>query len=790
KAILPWFGGTPAVWTTCLLFFQTALLLGYAYSHFLVDHTPPKTQVIVHVIVLAASLIWLPLAVSADWAPTGEESPTWQVLGLLAASLLGPYVALSATAPLLQSWFAYTQPGKSPYWLYALSNTGSLLALMAFPFVLERWLGTRDQMQLWSGGYLVFLVLCTVCAASVFFAAPPSPAATAPAPTPEGEKPTETKAEAKAKAKSKRAAEKRAAALEAERASVGWMHRELAAMRWMLEDGSPTPFAQVLWIILPFISAMLLSAGTNQLCQDVTVVPFLWILPLALYLVSFIIAFNFEFLYARRWWFVFLGTALVWTTFALFLGGAATFELVVGAYCSTIFIGCVICHSELVRLKPPTSQLTQFYLFMSLGGALGGAYVALVAPVIFDGYWEFHLSLFLCYMAPVICAYGDPKSSIYDGKPKMLWIALMCGLAAFSVLWISQIQTAGDVIIDQRRGFFGVKVVKSLDLEELPNNGGERLPQTTLQHGSTLHGSQFKDPELRDLPNSYYSIQSGVGLAIELHPKRFGTDPAKKRLVIGVVGLGAGTTAALAQPGDTVRFYEIDPQVVELAQEHFTYLKDSAAHSEGGSLEIVLGDARVSLAREIDDPKLPKFDVLVIDAFSSDAVPLHLLTKEAFTVYKARMAPDGILCMHVSNRYLDLTRVCRGAAEDMGWTALNLQTYPDVKHIREGANWVIVTQKDNLFLSREEVNDPLSPETRPAAWGNRTPVLWTDDRSNLFDVMAPPVLYLDRPVTKIEPVVEGSEESTGERIDGTTASAVGETTSASSGEATPAPKSP
>ncbi|HEY1066789.1 MAG TPA: fused MFS/spermidine synthase [Pirellulales bacterium] len=735
KAILPWFGGTPAVWTTCLLFFQTALLLGYAYSHFLVDHTTPKTQVIVHAIVLAASLIWLPLAVSTAWAPTGEESPTWQVMGLLTASLLGPYVALSATAPLLQSWFSHTQPGKSPYWLYALSNCGSLLALVAFPFLFERAFGTREQMLLWSGLYAAFLILCGICAASVFRLGTRS---TAPSPALAGAGDLKSHSDANsglldAPTRAPATTDSRSTAGSTTTAAVD--ASPSAAKGWTTPSGEPTLGAQVLWIVLPLVTAMLLSAGTNQLCQDVTVVPFLWIAPLALYLLTFILVFNFDHLYVRRWFFIFLVSAELAATFVLFLDGGASFDLTVGSYNAVIFMGCLVCHAEMVKLKPAPRRLTQFYLFMSLGGALGGAFVALAAPALFPGYWEFPLALAGCYLLPVICACGDPQSTIYNGRPRALLFIIGLGLVFFALVWGARIYLSlyDPAVKDVRRGFFGVKIVRESKPTDQYADGTPVLPQVRLLHGSTIHGSQFKDPAIKNLPNAYFSPVSGVGLAMRLHPKRQSPDPAARRLNVGIVGLGAGTIAALAQPGDKVRYYEIDPQVTELAKKYFTYLQDCPALQDGGSLDVIHGDARISIAREVKDASLPRYDVLVSDAFSSDSVPLHLLTKEAFEVYRERLAPDGILCMHVSNRYLELTQVVRGAAEAIGFTPVSLQTSADEKHLREAANWVIVTNNKE-FLARPELNDADSKEVRRVPWGEAK-ILWTDDRSNLFDVL-------------------------------------------------------
>lgn len=682
KAILPWFGGTPAVWTTCLLFFQALLLAGYAYAHWIDGHFRLRYQGWIHLSVLVVSLIWLPIGLAAEWKPSGEESyPVWLILLLLTLAVGGPYTVLASTGPLMQSWFRSTDAGKSPYRLYALSNIGSLLALLSYPFVFEPLLPLSWQQYGWSGLYIVFLLGACVCAIGVV-----------------------------------RHQQKLASAATDQSDSQSDKNDEPV--------GPPGIGDQVMWLLLALLNSALLAALTNQMSQDVAVVSFMWILPLALFLFSFILCFDSDHWYHRGIYGVALAITLFFATVALFMGPNLNVILMIGIYAATMFVCAMVCNGELVRLKPHHDYLTRFYLTISLGGVCGGAAVALLAPMLFVGYWEFHLSLLGVVIVYLVSLYRDAHSPLAAGRRLPVWGVLTLGLAAFAAALAVEASDFAELdlfetedskrLIAVKRNFFGVKRVKrSFD-------DGEEYYQLT--HGAILHGEQWQAPGRAMEPTQYYENDSGVALGLNYHPRRLRNEP----LQIGIVGLGTGTIATYCQPGDHLRYYEIDPQIKEFSipsegsEPLFTYLRDCKAH-HGGSVEVVLGDARLSIDREVEEGQLPKFDVLAVDAFSSDAIPIHLLTKECVELYFERLAKDGVLCLHISNRFIDLKPVCAALAEELGY---------QVKLVNaEESSWMLLTN-NTTFLSVPEVQQGIDQDWKP-----KDPLLWTDDYSNLMSVI-------------------------------------------------------
>lgn len=659
RCLLPWFGGTPNVWTTCLLFFQTVLFGGYVYAH-LLSRCVPAHQALVHLGLLGVAVAGLQILPPGESRPDPQGSPVAQILLLLTASVGLPYFVLSTTGPLLQSWFSRALPGRSPYRLYALSNAGSLLALVSYPFVVEPVLGMTSQAAWWSSGFLLFALLCGGCAWIVSRTAGDHPGGL--------EIPSDHHAGPESE----------------ERPGVG---RVLS------------------WFALSMTASVLLLATTNQVCLDVAVVPFLWVVPLGLYLLSFILCFDGDRWYSRTFCGLAGAAAMVLTAGLLLQNSATSLVVQVSVAFAAMFLGCMLCHGELVRLRPGPRRLTAFYLVVSAGGAAGGLFVSVIAPLVFPLYLEMHLSIAVtCGLA--LWVYLREKYA-RDGRPE--WLLRGGAIATLAALIIAlQAQATATLAHSAavRRNFYGVLRVEHQD-------AGEPERHTLqLRYGRILHGLQYAAPHKQRLATTYYGPLSGVGrLIADLQDER-------PRLRIGVVGLGVGTLATYGRPGDLLRFYEINPDVTRLAHEHFTYLRDAPAQ-----VEIVPGDARLTLEREQDAP----FDLLVLDAFSGDAVPAHLLTREALQVYLRRLRPEGLLAFHISNLHFDLRPVVASLADDAGLAFRILIAAGDHATGQTGSVW-FAAAKDPALLESARVNALASPPPS-------TRVIWTDDYSDLFSLL-------------------------------------------------------
>lgn len=664
RFILPWFGGTPAVWTTCMLFFQALLLAGYSYAHFIVARTRVSTQTVIHRALLAASLIFLPMIPSDAWKPTGDEVPTVHILLLLTASIGAPYLLLSATGPLLQSWFASATASRKTYRLYALSNAGSLLALVTYPFLVEPALRLGDQGLIWSAGYFVFALLCGWCAWST----------------------------------------SRAAGSFTDLVNVPTMGE--AAIR-------PRGGVVLTWLALACCASAMLLATTHQMCQEVAVEPFLWVLPLAIYLITFIVAFANE-RYYRRYVYGVLLAGLAPLAIVVFQHASTVpLKLQLFVYAATLFVCCMICHGELMRSRPNPRYLTLFYLMIAAGGALGGVLVAIVAPLVFHGYWEYYLALSGCCLLLIAAVKRDQLIAVDLTTTLKAWAtpAALFGLLLVA-LGMQAYRNSGQ-IIEASRNFYGVLRV----LEKHDSHGA----RYSLAHGRIEHGVQFLDPDRRDWPTGYFGKDSGVGLALTEHPKR----AADKPLRIGIIGLGAGTLAIYGRPGDTIRYYEINPEVTRLANEHFTFLHDSQA-----KIEVVHGDGRIGLERELAAGGSNNFDILVVDAFSSDAIPMHLLTRECVELYAKHLAEGGVLAFNISNRVLDLKPVVQSLAAGAGKQAVWIRNHGDPAQGTNDSDWVLVTDSADFLNSSRIVE-------RTTNWPkDMEPVVWTDDYGSLRQVLA------------------------------------------------------
>ena len=940
RFILPWFGGGPSIWTSCMLFFQILLLGGYLYAHLISVMLKPRTQVMTHLILLAVSMVFLPIAPSESWKPVSDQSPLLQILLLLLATVGMPYFLLSSTGPLMQKWFSQTSTGQSPWRLYALSNIGSLLALLSYPFAFEPWLALREQVWSWSALYTVYVALAAWC----------------------GLRYLQYQGTAATK-------------------SVCDVNRSLSfdASSAVTEDASPARpgfGTMMLWLALAACSSAMLLATTNQLCIDVATVPFLWVLPLSLYLISFIICFDSPQWYDRRAYGILLLACSPFACWILNEGADVNISKQVVIYATILFTCCMTCHGELVSCKPHAKYLTLFYVLISAGGALGGVFVAIVAPYTFHGYWEYHIGLVACcavtliawcsqriWQKPPSAAFWiwaiivaanvtlvgyfvyQPLENVIDAKDetivfgvyglihfiglivtgvledrwkwliavwsvlsvvlcagfvgygfwqfsgamsKAIWGTLaataigspilagtllvlsrflttarlrFCSLGPIYVVatyicgWLvamkgidlhwsfvsknenilfalMAIVVAAPHIAAVRLFFFGISHEQSIRFYRLgaiyivatsicgillragwihdwqaisfasttgaailmewsadgfrgadrpsigfwfwvpgitlilllsnslavivrSDNAADDDKQTVytsrnfygvlrvqeegfydkdnqtfvtlkyaLTHGQIKHGFQFVDEYWKTQPTTYYGRESGIGIAIQMSRERQ-SENDKHPLRVGVVGLGTGTIAAYGEKGDTFRFYDINPDVVALSDKYFTYLRDSAAKTE-----VVIGDARIMMEREIAAEQIQQFDILAIDAFSSDAIPVHLLTSECGEIYRQHLRPGGILAVHISNRFLNLNPVSRGLAEHLGWHAYRIENSGDDSAGVFSSTWILLTSDEELGKVAA-FQDALTP------WKDSEKVLhWTDDYSGLWQVLS------------------------------------------------------
>jgi SAM-dependent methyltransferase len=646
RLILPWFGGSAAVWTTCMLFFQALLLAGYAYAHFLQRRifSEKKRQAIAHVLLIVLAVAVLPIAPSESWKPAGDEEPVSHILLLLGATVGLPYFLLASTSPLVQAWYARARPGENPYRLFAVSNLASLVALLGYPFLVEPFFSARQQVSIWSWLFGAFALLCAVTAWSAP-AAPP-------------------------------------------RAQSG-------------KEAAPIRTSQVvLWLALAATGSVLLLAVTNHLTQNVASVPLLWLAPLTLYLASFIVTFEGGRFYRAETLWIFL---LAWLAAMGWLIADADFRfelpLQLGVFLPGLFLGCVFCHGELYRLRPAPQHLTAFYLIVSAGGALGGLLVAVLAPLAFSGYYELGIGLV------VLALLASLRFAAVNLVARFASLAVLMAVAGAAVY--DGLRHQQDVRV-ATRSFYGVLRVKEY------GEAGQQTHLRRLVHGTIMHGEQYMHEGQRRMLTTYYHDKSGIGAAIRSKQAR----PVR----VGVIGLGTGTIAAYGRRGDLYRFYEIDSRVIQLAQTEFTYLADSEA-----KIELALGDARLTLEREAPQA----LDVLAVDAFSSDAIPVHLITREALGAYLRHLRAGGIVAFHVSNRFLELVPVVARLAKENGAHAVLVDDNPDEDDaMRSTSDWVLVS-RDAAALGHKEIAaaGAVPAEDRPD-W--RT---WTDDYSNLVQIL-------------------------------------------------------
>jgi hypothetical protein len=644
KRLVPLLGGSAAVWTACLVFFQTALLFGYYVAHLLVTRTRLRTQVTVYVGLLALSVLQLVLAVDPALRADVDQ-PIASVLWLLCRLIGLPFVTLSATSPLLQAWFARTTAGErsDAYRLFAISNLGSIVALLAYPWLIEPRLTLRAQTILVTIVLLVLVVLAGILGASV-------------------------------------------------RDAGNDGHATMTA-----EPAAVPPATRLLWVALAACASLLLAATTTHVSQNVAAIALVWILPLVAYLLSFVVAFSTR-SWLPRWLLVVLAVAGQLVTAELLERGVLGVPIIpaTGAFCVALFFLCLFLHRELFQRRPATRHLTSFYFHVAAGGALGAVLVAIVAPLVLPGTYDVAIGLLLTALLGLVAAWPGGRMM------RLVWAAMLLdGIA----LVASQMDDDRGAFV-RVRNFYGT--VRVTHAHEPP-----KAAVRSLYHGVIVHGRQILHDDWRRVPTTYYGRTSGVALALDQccreGPRR-----------IGVIGLGTGTVAAYGIPGDTIRFYEINPAVEDIASSSFTYLRDSPA-----LVQIVPGDARVSLAAE--PPQ--RYDVLIVDAFSGDAVPAHLMTVQALAIYRRHLAPAGILAFHISNNFLALAPVVEQLASNAGMQAVRVIDREDRTRLVLDSDWVLVT--DNAaFLANPAIMRARRAINVPA--GLR---LWTDDYSSLFPLI-------------------------------------------------------
>lgn len=651
KMILPWFGGAAAVWITCMMFYQTGLLGGYLYAHLIARYLQPKKQALVHGVLLAGSLALLPIMPDVRWKPAGSEEPVLHIIALLGVTVGLPYFLLSATSPLLQSWYSRRFQAALPYRLFALSNLASLAGLLAYPFLVEPHLTLSEQSVLWSSLYGIFAVIGIITAAHAAQTVKLRTQAAAPAPA---------------------CADKR--------------------------GPYPSIRSRATWCLFACSSTLLLMAATHHLTQNVTSIPFLWVLPLSLYLFSFVLCFDFQHLYHRKAYLWLLAAALgimayglaVWTESGLSL------RVVIPAYALGMFVCFMFFHGELAERKPHPDYLTSYYLMISLGGALGGILVGIVSPLTISGYYEMPVVLLLCSL--IVFAVHRNASRL----SQVTTVLLIAGILVASGSYLNFYFKYASVMA---RNFYG-------DLVVSVNDRDTEYEYRSLLHGIVIHGVQYTAPELRRAPISYFAPYSGIGLAFA-HLRQ-----SPSPLKVGIVGLGAGALAAYAEPGDAFRFYEINPLVVELAKREFTYLSDCPA-----AVDIIIGDGRLSLEKEQNQ----NYDLLVFDAFSGDAIPSHLLTTQAMELYLRHLKPGGILALNISNTYIDLSPIAERLGSTFGKQVTFIPSAGSDEYQIYYAAWVLISAKPLDSPDIVEAAQPL--EERPDIR------VWTDDYSNLFQVL-------------------------------------------------------
>jgi len=672
RILLPVCGGAASVWTVCVLVFQWGLALGYGYAHALARFPRPQAARLAHLLAVIGSLACLPISAhpsstNGATAPPGGDAPTWWIVSQISIAVGAPFVVLSATMPLLGYWSTSTKATHRPYRLYAASNLGSLLGMLVYATGMDAWLGLQEQSRAWSWMYGVYCL--TLVLAVWSFRKGPSPEVRS-------------------------------------RSTLPLLESRLAWREWLS------------WSIRAACGSVLLLSTTNQICQEVAVIPFLWVAPLAIYLLTFIIFFSNPTRYRPRWYNLGLAAIAIPQCAVLYIGARIPLGIQLVVYLTTLSLGCSVCHGGLALSTPSRQRQSTFYLCIAIGGALGGTFVALIAPAILNGYWEFHLAFFgVCVLGSGLLGFTASGRASESGmrSPGRLDIPALSGLVALGLILAGEIYYGQLDALETRRTFYGIlRVVEGRD-----EHGAFRQ----LGHGRIAHGMQYEDAALRRQATLYFRDSSAVAKAI-----KWKAQENAGGLHIGIVGLGVGTLAAYGREGDRYRFYEINPEVETLARRYFSYLEDSAA-----TIHVIPGDARVRLEEERQAGRLQQFDLLILDAFRNDAIPIHLLTAECLDVYLAHLRTDGLLVMHVSNRFLDLIPVVRGLAHQHRLTMTIAGESRDAGAGSAASEWIVLDRDGRFPVEPGNIRE--SPAS--LASGEEKKIVWTDDWHAIWSVLRP-----------------------------------------------------
>lgn len=659
KKLLPNFGGSPAVWLCIVVFFQTTLLAGYLYAYFLTKISKPRIQATIHLLLLGLSLVFIPLNPIASLV-SATLWPPIVVFLILSTSVMLPIILISSTSPLLQHWYCHAYHANFPYRYYALSNLGSLLGLLLFPIAIEPYIGIQNQLKGWSLSYGLFIISSFYCLFIV----------------------------------SKQ------------------QENQYSFKKASVDNVQLNKKVILFWLMLAALSCSLLLATTQLIMQNIVGFPLLWLIPLTLYLLSFILTFSYPKSYHKPTW---IGIYLLLTAGTLILPShhQLLLSMQILLFSLLLFAGCMICHGELFELKPHPQHLTFYYLIIALGGVLGGIFVNMISPMVFNDWWDFYLPLVaIVAFLGLIHFYYFPKKSP-NVWLKYGWMGSLFIL--FLLLNVQLIQTHHDVI-KNHRNFFG----KSEIVDRNPNTN---LHQRLLRNGKIIHGQQYLEPNKRLKPTTYFSYQSGIGLAIRFKREhKLEQRTIYKGLRMGVIGLGTGTIAALGGMGDFIRFYEIDPDIEKMATTYFSYLQHSPAVTE-----VIIDDGRIALTKALKRGS-ENFDIIAIDAFNGDAIPLHLLTLEAMKIYLSHLAPEGILAFHVSSRYVDLYPPLQALAESLGLYSYVAQNLPDSHNWVFSSDWVLISRRSDIGLY-------LFQQGALSFNPNRMETVWTDDHNYLLSVV-------------------------------------------------------
>jgi hypothetical protein len=649
KQLLPTLGGSSAVWTTCLVFFSVVLLLGYLYAHWIASRLTPAQQAVVHILLLTAALLMLGVHIRPSPAATSYH-PALTVFRVLAVVIGLPYLALSATTPLLNTWYAASFGGSSPYRLYALSNLASLLALACYPLLIEPRFTMTQQTGWWSSGFLLFAIVC---------------------------------------------------------GAIAWQGRRRVVPALRLEPAAPAVRGRAVlqaapeaaWFVLALGGGMMMTAVTHHMSENIAAIPLLWLPPLALYLLTFILAFQGAWQPIRQSMLRLVLVAVASRAYVLRdIRTQLPIMVSVPLFLAGLFIICLFLHGELYARRPEPTGLTRFYLVAAAGSAAGTLLAGVIAPLVLRANYDLACTLVVVALIALAATWSDGWGL------RILWVA---GTVAAIVVLSTQVRQYDDDAVALMRNFYGTLRVRESHVPPQSHTNRQLL------NGTIEHGAEWFAPPFVDQPLTYYAPDSGLGLAMRLC---CGPDPKR----VGVIGLGTGTVAAYGNAGDLIRFYEINPSVERLARHWFTFLHDTRAQTD-----VVLGDARLSLASE--PPQ--HFSVIVVDAFSGDAIPVHLLTREALALYRRHLQPDGLIVFHVSNQYIDLEPVVAATARDAGLRAMSVHSHGDEQNGLYYADWILVTA-NQAFLNQPEVLNNAFPTSL------RGDVrLWTDNYSSVFPLL-------------------------------------------------------